>query len=250
VSAVTTAEEAAPVLAAVRSRTSPWWIGWLVPPATILVVLVGAVLLLMTPLWMHPALDASGALNVTEMRGYRQALITVSDRTVSELLFGPGTFVITVPDDCVPPSARACPIPLPFYAADEAAHLRDARLVLYLFLVPAAISLVFLMATVMRRGRDARVWRAIARGGKALVIATIVLGIIGVLAFGAAFTLFHQIFFPGGNWEFPPDSNLIRLYPYAFWQLTSVALGVLCIAGGTVAWLVGRRRAAKLAARP
>ena len=231
-SAVTTAEEAAPALAAVRSRTSPWWIGWLVPPATILVILVGAVLLLMTPLWMHPALAAVGNGEATTL--------DVSDRTVAELLLGPGTFQIVTGKNFGPM----------IFAPDEAAHLRDARLVLYLFLVPAAISLVFLMATVMRRGRDARVWRGIARGGKALVVATIVLGIVGVLAFGAAFTLFHQIFFPGGNWEFPPDSALIRLYPYAFWQLTSVALGVLCIAGGSVAWLVGRRRAAKLAARP
>ena len=72
------------------------------------------------------------------------------------------------------------------------------------------------------------------------------IGVIGYFAFDTLFTLFHEVFFPQGNWEFPVDSNMIRLYPYAFWQLTAVALGVLCVIGGGAAWFVARRRAARL----
>jgi hypothetical protein len=219
---VTTAESA-PLIA----PTTRWWLGWLLAPATILVIVVGAVLLLMTPLWMHSSIPAAGG----GLPGYTgPEALDLSDRTVGQLIFGPGTFE--------------------GFTADEVAHLRDARLVLYLFLVPAAFSLVLVVSTLLRRGADPRAWRAVAQGGKILVVGAVVLGVIGALAFGAAFTLFHQIFFPGGNWTFPPDSTLIRLYPYAFWQLTAAALGVLCVAAGTAVWFYARRRAARLEARP
>jgi uncharacterized membrane protein len=71
----------------------------------------------------------------------------------------------------------------------------------------------------------------------------VVVGVVGFIAFDPLFELFHRLFFPGGNWEFPADSNMIRLYPYAFWQLTAGALGVLCVMGGGLVWGLARRRA-------
>jgi hypothetical protein len=58
--------------------------------------------------------------------------------------------------------------------------------------------------------------------------------------------MFHRILFPGGNFSFPADSLLIQLYPYAFWQLSAGALGVLGIVGGLVVWWLARRRARSL----
>ena len=75
----------------------------------------------------------------------------------------------------------------------------------------------------------------------------IAVGVFAAVAFDAAFELFHRIFFPGGNWDFPADSLLIRLYPYVFWQLSAGALGVLGILGGTAVWWLARRRERSLA---
>jgi uncharacterized membrane protein len=72
----------------------------------------------------------------------------------------------------------------------------------------------------------------------------VIVGVLGFVAFDPLFELFHRVFFPGGNWEFPADSNMIRLYPYAFWQLTAAALGALCVIGGGLVWWLARRRAA------
>jgi integral membrane protein (TIGR01906 family) len=202
-------------------RGSASWVGWLLPPATALVIVIAAVLLLMTPLWMHLAIEQSGA---TQAFATPQMAFDTSDRTVLELFAGPGTFVQ--------------------FGPDEAAHLRDARAVLFLFLGLAALSAVFIVAAVLRAPHDAPRWRAVARGGLALVFGVVVFGIVGFLAFDAAFELFHRIFFPGGNWEFPADSNMIRLYPYSFWQLTVAALGVLCVIGGGAVWFFAHRRAA------
>jgi uncharacterized protein DUF1461 len=233
VQSVTTAEGA--LLTAPKTR---WWPGWLLPPATILVIVVAGVLLLMTPLWMHFALGAAGGTLRAPMTG--DFALYVSDRTVAELLFGPGTFQITADRNFGPA----------IWEADEAAHLRDARLVLYVFLALAALSLVVLAVAAWRSRRDVRFWRALRRGGSVLVIGTAVLGVIGFFAFDAGFELFHRIFFPGGNWSFSPDSLLIRLYPYAFWQLTAGALGVLCVVAGSLVWIYARRRMLRLEALP
>ncbi len=133
------------------------------------------------------------------------------------------------------------------YTDTERAHLRDARLLLWLGIVLAVASAVLIAAALIHRRNDARRWRAVARGGAGLAVGAVVVGVVGYFAFDTLFTLFHEVFFPQGNWEFPPDSNMIRLYPYAFWQLTAAALGVLCVIGGGLVWFVARRQARALA---
>jgi uncharacterized membrane protein len=161
--------------------------------------------------------------------------LQVSDDTVNDLLFG-GDFDIQLATGSGPGVA--------VYTADEAAHLRDARAVLYLFVVLAVASLVFIVAALVHRPNDARRWRAVARGGAGLAIGAVVAGVVGFFAFDPLFELFHRVFFPGGNWEFPADSNMIRLYPYAFWQVMAVGLGVFCVAFGGLVWWFARRCAA------
>lgn len=189
-----------------------------------IVILAVALLLLMTPLWTHFAIAASGGTQaaVTPERAFQ-----LSDRTVAELLLGPGTF-----SD---------------YAPDETGHMRDVRLVLFVFLGLAAASLVLLVWRVRRAAGDPRTWLSVARGGFSLSVVLVLLGVFAAVAFGLAFELFHRILFPGGNWAFGSDSLLIRLYPYAFWQLSAGALGILGVVGGLTVWHVARRRARSLA---
>ncbi|MEP7361381.1 MAG: DUF1461 domain-containing protein [Chloroflexota bacterium] len=214
------------------ARPSRSWLGWLLPPATALIIIVAAVLVLMTPLWMHFAIPASGGgirgLTVEDSLG-------ISDWTVEDLLLG-GDFSVISGSDYVP-----------VYTNAEAAHLRDARTVLWLGIFLAVVSVVLIGAALVHRPKDARRWRAVARGGAGLAVGAVIIGVIGYFAFDALFVLFHEVFFPGGNWEFPADSNMIRLYPFAFWQLTAAALGVLCVIGGGAVWYVARRRARALA---
>lgn len=198
--------------------------GSLVAPATMIVLLCLAVLLLMTPMWMHFALNASGG---TSAAATPDLALRLSDRTVAELLFGPGAFTD--------------------YAADEASHMRDARIVLYGFLALAAASIALLAWEVVRHSKVPGTWSSIARGGIVLAVILMVLGVFAAVAFDAAFALFHRIFFPGGNFEFPLNSLLIRLYPFAFWQFTAAALGVLGIGAGLLVWLLAGRRARALA---
>jgi hypothetical protein len=192
-----------------------------------------ALLPLLTPFFMHPALDAAGSsawLGVGTDEVHR-----LSDQSVQELAFGPGTF------------AFAGPAGGGFYAADEASHLRDARLVLYLFLGAASVGAAFAVGNLAlsRRSVDAsgRAWRAVRRGAVGLVIGVIAVGVVAAVAFEPAFELFHQIFFPGGNWAFDPrTSHMIQLYPEAFFEIAAGSLGALGIAFGAITWWIARGR--------
>jgi uncharacterized membrane protein len=95
-----------------------------------------------------------------------------------------------------------------------------------------------------RRSGDRRraSWRAVSRGGAAAAIGAIVVGVVGTIAFGSLFTLFHEIAFPGGNWAFDPTTQrLVQLYPLAFWQIAAAAFGLLVVVLGSLAWWLGRR---------
>lgn len=191
-------------------------------PATGVVILAVSLLLLMTPIWMHSAIGASRGVDALSP----VLADHLSDRTIAELFLGPGTFAD--------------------FAADEAAHMRDVRLVLLVFLALAAVSLAFVIWSIRRSSDNPQTWRAIARGGSGIVASLILVGAIAAVGFEAAFELFHRIFFPGGNWSFSQSSLLIQLFPIAFWELSAAALGILGIGGGVIVWALARRRARPL----
>jgi integral membrane protein (TIGR01906 family) len=199
-----------------------------------LLILGLAVALMLTPVYIHAALDDAGSaafLGVTPAQAH-----DLSDRTVGELLFGPGTFAF--------PMEEGGPS---FYDAAEASHLRDARAVFYGFLAAVVAALVVLAAGVVRSGRAAPFWRAVSRRALGLSAAFAIVGALFLVAFDAAFTLFHKVFFPGGNWSFDPRTeHMVQLYPIPFWERTTTVLGALAIVLGLAVWWLARDRAVAL----
>jgi integral membrane protein (TIGR01906 family) len=199
---------------------------------TILVIILLAVLPLLTPWYIHAALDAAGAparVGLAPEQAYE-----MSDRSVEELVLGPGTFEFDAPDG------------EPFYDPSERSHLRDARTLLWSLFIIGGLSLIAVAAVYARAGGEGRraVWQVISRAGIATVVTITLLGIASLVAFGTVFTLFHEIFFPAGNYSFDPTTQrLVQLYPFRFWQVTAAALAVLVLVLGLAAWLLGSRRA-------
>lgn len=152
----------------------------------------------------------------------------MSDRSVEQLVVG-GDFDFSGPDG------------RPFYDADERGHLSEARLLLGLFLVAGGIGIVAIGATLVAwKDRRAEVWTVIRRSGLATSMVVVVLGFLSLVAFDSLFTLFHQVFFPGGNWAFDPSTQrLVQLYPFRFWQIAAAALGTLIFIIGLGVWLLG-----------
>jgi integral membrane protein (TIGR01906 family) len=225
-----------PVSAAAGTREHAGaWVRLIVGLATGIAILALAILPLLTPFFIHPALDAADSaawLGVDPATAH-----ALSDRTVSELVFGPGTFQLVGPDGAA------------FFTPDEQAHMRDARTLLSLFLALGALCtlVVGLYLARLRGPARARARRAalaaVARGAVWLAMAILALSVLGAVAFEPAFELFHRIFFPGGNWAFDPStSHLVQLYPQAFWELAAGAFGGLALLLAAVTWAFGRSR--------
>jgi integral membrane protein (TIGR01906 family) len=194
---------------------------------------------LLAPPFIHAALDAAGSADYLGLPATQ--VHELSDRSVTELVLGPGTFAFDGPNGA------------PFYDALERGHLSDARTLLWLCLAAGAISALGLMLALARstaRGR-ALIWRDLSRAGATASLGVVVLAVMSLLAFGTLFTLFHQIVFPGGNWSFDPvTQRLVQLYPFAFWQIVAAAYGSLVLIIGLGAWLLGRMLAKRAARTP
>jgi integral membrane protein (TIGR01906 family) len=117
------------------------------------------------------------------------------------------------------------------FTNDELAHMTDVRAVFRGAEYAAALALfvgVYRVARARRRGDALRLVRA-----GALIAAGIVavIGVVAVFAFDPLFLLFHEVFFPQGNFLFDPaTSNLIRLYPEWYWQGITAGVGLSFIA--------------------
>ena len=137
----------------------------------------------------------------------------------------------------------------PLFTEDEYSHMADVRRVFEgaKLLIPAGL---FVMAIRLQRARSrsaAAMFRLVRDGAIGAGVAVAVVGIAAAIAFDAAFLLFHQLFFPQGNFLFDPaTSNLLRLYPDWYWQGITFRIGLSFIglaAAVAAAAAVGLRRA-------
>jgi integral membrane protein (TIGR01906 family) len=103
------------------------------------------------------------------------------------------------------------------YTTAETSHLEDVKKVMnvvdYLFLLSLLIST--LIITHHRKN-----WKTVKEflyyGSLTSLLVTIIILLAILLNFNSSFTIFHQIFFPQGNWTFPADSLLIQTFPIKF----------------------------------
>jgi integral membrane protein (TIGR01906 family) len=115
------------------------------------------------------------------------------------------------------------------FSAKEISHMADVRtLVQAMFLVQLiSVALVLTLATALIVLWPARVFAAATLFGGLLM--TSVIGAVGALAvvgFDGAWDQFHEIAFSNNLWQLnPATDHLIQMYPEAFWQDISMALG-------------------------
>jgi len=205
--------------------------------STAFVVIGLAGIVVASPWYLDGALDRAGsAANLGLPAGEVHAL---SRSVLAELFVGPGAFAQTV---SAPDGTR-----VPFFGADEAAHLRDVQLLARLLVVIVIAAAVSLAAGLAQAGGQAWTWRAISRGAAALAVGLTGAGVLFAVAFEPAFTLFHVIFFPGGNWSFDPrEARMVQLYPTPFWEEVVLVFAILAVGLALLVWAAARRRARSL----
>jgi len=119
---------------------------------------------------------------------------------------------------------------LPVFSNDEYAHMEDVRAVFHGAEVAAVLGFAVAGFRVLRARSQGYALRLVRAGSVVAAAIVVGIGVAAVAAFDQLFLLFHEVFFPQGNFLFPPDSNLIRLYPEWYWQGITAGVGVSFIA--------------------
>jgi integral membrane protein (TIGR01906 family) len=217
----------------VARRLGAWLVAW----ATALVILGASIAPFLTPAYVRFEQDRVGVGSLT---GYSPAeLDSVTGGLLGDLvLWGHGEFLVTVDG-------------VPVLNEREQAHMRDVRDVFQGVYALVGLGVVILGVAAIRarrQGTGARfaLWRAVGAGARGLAIAVAVAGAFALLAFDAAFELFHRLFFSAGSYTFDPRSDgLVQLFPEQFWSETAIAVGVVVLVAAAVTrWLAGRRAGA------
>ncbi len=213
----------------VRAAWSPASIA--IGSATILTLVGIAIGLFFNPVWVG---FEQARTRADLWTGYSPDTVrTVTEAVIGEVYLGPATFNQTVDG-------------APVFNARERAHMADVhKIVVGFFVLVRAAAAVVLLG--WRRSRGAPwFWRAVARGAAALAVGGVIVGAAFALAFEQAFTLFHDVFFAAGSWEFDPATDrLVQLFPDAFWTETSVAIAVVGVVLTTATWAFARRRGSR-----
>ena len=137
-------------------------------------------------------------------------------------------------------------VPPAIFDDNERSHLVDVKVLLdkvRLFLGVVTLLFAFYLTStflspVEKRARLLALGRTLMLGG-GLTLLLIAALVIAAVNFSPFFRLFHEMFFPQGNWSFPMESTLIRLFPWEFFFDLTVAViartalvGLLCLIGG------------------
>ena len=205
----------------------------MIAAATALVLLGGSILPFLNPIYVRFEQDRTGVAALTCYS--REQLDLAAGILLSDLLFWTGDFDVNRGD-----GAEVLSQP-------EIGHMRDVRGVFAGFFALVAAGVVVLVAAARRTrsGTEARTaaWRSVASGARGLAIGIAVVSVFLVLAFDAAFEVFHRLFFSAGSYTFDPRTDkLVQLFPEAFWSETAMFVGVVALLASVVTWWVARGR--------
>jgi integral membrane protein (TIGR01906 family) len=169
--------------------------------------------------------NTSATLVIPPDRRYACGQTMVMDLgRLRELHHAWATYVVGVSDLAVGP---ACSL----FTSDERSHMADVRAVFHGAEVGAVLAF-FVAAFRVARARSQGYALRLVRAGSLFAAGIVtVIGVAAAVAFEPLFLLFHDVFFPQGNFLFDPvASNLIRLYPEWYWQGITAGVGVSFIA--------------------
>jgi integral membrane protein (TIGR01906 family) len=212
---------------------------WLVGASAAIVLLGASIAPFLAPPVVRFEQDRT---NVSALTGLSPIeLDRVTGSILADLVLWRDDFAVRPPLGSPPRNA-----PSTLLSDSDRAHMRDVRGVFGGFWLAVLAGLAVLVIAARRTTGDAAAraatWRAVGRGARALAVLIAVAGAFAIVAFDAAFELFHRLLF-SGNYTFDPATDkLVQLFPEAFWSDIAIAVGaVVIVASIVVAWVAKQR---------
>ncbi|MEA2661667.1 MAG: hypothetical protein QOH08_1239 [Chloroflexota bacterium] len=135
-----------------------------------------------------------------------------------------------------PELPRFATTPQPLFDENERSHMADVRAVFGATKIAFVAGLIVALAVLWRTDRAARA-RLVRNAALAAGIGVSVIAIAAAVSFDQLFLLFHEVFFPQGNFLFAPGSNLLTVYPDPYWYGVTLRLAIAFI--GAMALIAG-----------
>lgn len=208
---------------------------WLVTISSPFVIIMLAVRILFTPLFLiieynFPGFppDSYGFTTEDRLRWGTDSMNYLFDRTntksFSDLRFEDGSNI---------------------YNDREISHMIDVKVLLQkmlnIFYVILGIYILIFIASIINKNYQ-YFYKGLSRGGWLTIglITVIIAGI--VISFDQLFTLFHKLFFTGDTWLFNYSDTLIRLFPMRLWQDAFIMMGVISLIISFVCVSLGKKQ--------
>jgi len=120
------------------------------------------------------------------------------------------------------------------FTYNELCHLTDVRIILgwSLLLTYIIVTAAVIIIALTRNLQFAR--RSLFAAGISCLALPVVLGLFLLFFFQPTFVLFHEIFFPQGNWTFPANSLIISTFPEQYWQTIGILWMAIFLINGLV----------------
>lgn len=131
---------------------------------------------------------------------------------------------------------------------NEVGHMMDVKQLVWIAMLVGLVLLVLILlfALLLRSWRPGAFARGVFAGAWVSIGLLIGLVVLAFLDWQEFFAQFHGLLF-SGNWQFPDDYALIRLYPNQFWIDAGIWMAALLLIFSVVAllmtWPTARRRA-------
>ncbi len=125
------------------------------------------------------------------------------------------------------------------YGSAELSHLRDVQRIMRItnFMFWGLLGALFFIVTYHWNNKN-ELPRCLKYGGITTIVSIGIITLFLGIAFNSSFVIFHQLFFPQGNWQFAADSLLIQTFPIGFFIKISFFIFGMALAGGLLIFLV------------
>lgn len=125
------------------------------------------------------------------------------------------------------------------YTAAELSHLQDVQKVMSMADNLFYVSLVLILLLIISGFKRKLLPQMLLYGGISIVAVIGLILILTLISFNSSFTVFHEIFFPQGNWQFPSDSLLIQTFPLDFFIKIAFTIFIQTFCWGSLFIVVG-----------